>query len=248
MTCSPSPRPSPTRSRGPGLWSCRAIFHYFRREPDAVRELIEAAMTLATEKGFSYWLTHGPILQGWLLSREGRPDEAILRIREGLAGFLAMGAKLTRTWQLGLLATTCGSLERTDEGLGVLDEAFALVEKNGERMYEAELHRLRGELLLRCSPDRQPEAESCFQRALTIARQQKARWWELRAATSLGRLWQAHGSAGARARDRRVGLLVVHGRLRHARPPGRPRPTHREHGLASASAALSTEEGTPYLL
>ena len=179
-----------TRARA--LVMC-AIFHYFRREPDAVRERIEAAMALATEKGFSYWLTHGPILQGWLKSREGRPDEAITRIREGLDGFLAMGAKLTRTWQLGLLATTCGSRERADEGLGILDEAFALVETNGERMYEAELHRLRGELLLRCSPDRQTEAESCFQRALTIARQQEARWWELRAATSLGRLWQAHG-------------------------------------------------------
>ena len=104
-----------------------------------------------------------------------------------------MGANLTRTWQLGLLATTCGSLERADEGLGILDEAFELVEKNGERMYEPELHRVRGELLLRCSLDREAEAQICFQRALAIAREQEARWWELRAATSLGRLWQAQG-------------------------------------------------------
>jgi predicted ATPase len=74
-----------------------------------------------------------------------------------------------------------------------MDEAFALVAKNGERMYEPELHWLRGELLLRCSRDKQAEAELCFQRALTIARQQEARWWELRAATSLGRLWRVQG-------------------------------------------------------
>jgi predicted ATPase len=158
-----------------------------------VREQIEAAMAVATEKGFSYWQNHGLILQGWLLSLEGRPDEAVPRIRQGLAGFLAMGAELTRTWQLGLLATTCGTLGRADEGLGVMDEAFALVAKNGERMYEPELHRLRGELLLRCARNKQAEAELCFQRALTIARQQEARWWELRAATSLGRLWRVQG-------------------------------------------------------
>jgi hypothetical protein len=68
-----------------------AIFHYFQREPEAVRERIEAAMAVATEKGFSYWQNHGLILQGWLLSLEGRPDEAVPRIRQGLAGFLAMG-------------------------------------------------------------------------------------------------------------------------------------------------------------
>jgi predicted ATPase len=170
-----------------------AIFHYFRREPAAVRERVEAAMAVATEKGLSYWQNHGLILRGWLLFLEGRPDAALSLIRQGLSGFLAMGAELTRTWQLGLLATACGSLGRADEGLGIVDEAFALVDKNGERMYEPELHRVRGELLLRCAGDRQGEAEACFQRALAMAREQEARWWELRAATSLGRLWRAQG-------------------------------------------------------
>ncbi len=220
-----------------------AIFHYFRREPDAVRERIEAAMALATEKGFSYWLTHGPILQGWLLSREGRPDEAIVRIREGLAGFLAMGAKLTRTWQLGLLATTCGSLDRADEGLGILDEAFELVEKNGERMYEPELHRLRGELLLRCSLDRGDGGPDLLS---ARARDRPPAGGALVGAPGRDESRSpvaGTGSAGAGARDHRVGLRVVHGRLRHARPPGGQRPARRPHCRASAYAAQSSAIG-----
>jgi predicted ATPase len=86
-----------------------AIFHYFRREPQAVRERIDEAMALATEKGFSYWVHHGAVLQGWLMSIDGRHDEALARIRQGLAGFLAMGAELTRPWQLALLATITGA-------------------------------------------------------------------------------------------------------------------------------------------
>ena len=202
-------------------------------------------MALATEKGFSYWLTHGPILQGWLLSREGRPDEAIVRIREGLAGFLAMGAKLTRTWQLGLLATTCGSLERADEGLDILDEAFDArrEERRADvRAGAAPVARGAAASVLARPRDGGPELLSARARdrppaggALVGAPGRD----ESRSPVA------GTGSAGARARHHRVGLLVVHGRLRHARPPGGERPTRRAHCWASASAALSSEQGTP---
>jgi predicted ATPase len=79
------------------------------------------------------------------------------------------------------------------KGLSSLAEALALVEKNWERFYEAELQRLKGELLLQQSSDNQPKAESCFHQAITIAQNQSAKSWGLRAATSLARLWQSQG-------------------------------------------------------
>jgi predicted ATPase len=80
-----------------------------------------------------------------------------------------------------------------DEGLHLLADALALVDTTGERLIEAELHRLHGELLLRQAVPEAQAAEACFQRALDVARHQQARWWELRAAMSLGRLWQQQG-------------------------------------------------------
>ncbi|GAG34646.1 unnamed protein product, partial [marine sediment metagenome] len=87
-------------------------------------------------------------------------------------------------------------LEQPEEGLTVLAEAQALVEKTGERYYEAELQRLKGELLLIQSPDEPAEAETCFNNALEIARRQHAKSLELRTAMSLARLWQRQGKGG----------------------------------------------------
>jgi predicted ATPase len=75
----------------------------------------------------------------------------------------------------------------------VLTETLAQVEKSGERRVEAELHRLKGSLLLQQSPDNHPEAETCFYQAIAIAQSQSAKSWELRAATSLAKLWQSQG-------------------------------------------------------
>jgi predicted ATPase len=80
-----------------------------------------------------------------------------------------------------------------EAGLTILTEALTLVYKTGERWYEPELYRLKGDLLLQQSPDNADEAESCFQQAITIAQNQSAKSWELRAATSLARLWQSQG-------------------------------------------------------
>jgi predicted ATPase len=84
-------------------------------------------------------------------------------------------------------------LDQPEEGLTVLTEALALVEKNDERWYEAELHRLKGELLLQLSLDNHADAETCFQQAISIAQNQSAKSWELRAATSLATLWKQQG-------------------------------------------------------
>ena len=98
-----------------------------------------------------------------------------------------------RPYCLALLAESHGTLGQPEAGLTVLTEALALVDTTGERWHEPELYRLKGELLLQQSSDNQAEAESCFHHAISIAQNQQAKSWELRAATSLARLWQQQG-------------------------------------------------------
>jgi class 3 adenylate cyclase/tetratricopeptide (TPR) repeat protein len=116
------------------------------------------------------------------------------QIRQGLATWRATGAELDRPYFLALLAEMQGKMGQAEEGLRVVGEALAIVERTEERFYEAELHRLKGELTLQSNvlnpESRVKEAEACFQQALSVARQQSAKSWELRAATSLARLWQ----------------------------------------------------------
>ena len=108
-----------------------------------------------------------------------------------------MGAELIRPYYLALLAEACAKGGQAEEGLSVLAEALATVHKTGERFYEAELYRLKGELLLAQSTHQTTEAETCFHQALDIARHQQAKSLELRAAMSLSRLWQRQGKRAA---------------------------------------------------
>ena len=118
--------------------------------------------------------------------------EGIAQIREGLAAVKSGGTEIALPWGLALLAEALGNESRAEEALNVLAEALAVASKNGDLMYEAEIHRLKGELLLGSSANRS-EAESCFRRAIEIARRQQAKSWELRAVTSLSRLLQNQG-------------------------------------------------------
>jgi predicted ATPase len=117
-----------------------------------------------------------------------------------LAAFRTAGAEISRSRDLALLAEAYGEVGQTEEGLTVLAEALAVADKTGERYWEAELYRLKGELLLVLSAEKHTEAESCFRQALDIARHQEAKSLELRAATSLSRLWQRQGK-GAEAQQ-----------------------------------------------
>jgi predicted ATPase len=105
----------------------------------------------------------------------------------------ATGAVLQRLYCLSLLAEAYGQAGQSREGLQVLAEAFTLIENNGDRWYEAEIHRLKGELLLQQNSDNQAEAATCFHHAISIAQNQQAKSLELRASTSLSRLWQQQG-------------------------------------------------------
>jgi len=171
-----------------------AIFYQFRREAQTAQERAEAAITLCTAQGFPYWLAIGSVIQGWALTAQGQTKEGIAQLRQGLAAWRATGAELRQSFFLALLIEAYGDVRQAEEGLSILTEALEVANKTEERWYEAELYRLKGELVLQArgqSPE--SDAEACFQQAIAIARQQSAKSLELRAATSLARLWQQQG-------------------------------------------------------
>jgi predicted ATPase len=171
----------------------------FRREASLARARAEASILSSAELGFSYWLAEATILKGWALAEDGQAEEGLVQMRQGLDAYAATGARLWRLYYLALMAEAHGKVGRFDDGLAELDEALDLVQSTSEHEHEAELHRLRGELMLkRCrvaSRDSviQQEAEHCFQEAIDIARKQQAKSLELRAVMSMGRLLQQRG-------------------------------------------------------
>ncbi len=131
---------------------------------------------------------------------QGQWEEGIAQIQQGLVAQHATGAEIARPSFLALLAEAHAAAGQAEAGLGVLAEALALVDHTGERHWEAEVHGLKGELLLQQAVPDAPQAEACFQQALAVARRQQAKSWELRAAMSLSRLWQQQGKR-AEARE-----------------------------------------------
>ena len=170
-----------------------AWLHQFRREPQVARKHAEAAIALCAEQGFSLFMPMGTILRGWALVQEGCSEEGSAQMRQGLADLRATGAGLWQPTFLSLIAEADGQTGQAERGLGVLDEAMAIVDHNDEHFYEAELHRLKGDLLLLSNPTDLSGAEDCFRIALEIAGRQKAKSLELRAALSLARLWAREG-------------------------------------------------------
>jgi predicted ATPase len=118
-------------------------------------------------------------------------------MRQGQAAWRATGAKALQPYVLALLAMASAQVGQYEAGLTLLAEALAATNNTGERRWDAELHRLKGEILLAHAAQHDTEAESCFRQALDIARRQQARSWELRAAMSLSRLWQRQGKRDA---------------------------------------------------
>jgi predicted ATPase len=186
-----------------------ADLHQFRREAQLVQECAEAAITLSTEQGFPFWLAYGTILRGSALAERGDIEPGIAQINKGLAAYQATGAKMALSHFLALLATAYGHAGQTRAALRAVTDALDMAGKTGERYCDAELHRLKGELLLRHAgtreSDSQREAEARFQHAITVAGGQGAKSLELRATLSLARLWQTQGKTQA-ARQRLAGI------------------------------------------
>ncbi len=139
-------------------------------------------------------------MRGWAVAARGQVEMGIAEMRQGLMSSHPTRAGARLSYFLALLAEAYGHAGQAEEGLSVLAESLDLVEKTGERTWEAEVHRVKGELLLVRSAENTSEAEACFNRAIDVARRQSAKSPELRAATSLARLWQAAGKT-AEARE-----------------------------------------------
>jgi predicted ATPase len=177
-----------------------ALLQQFRRQSQVVRELAEAVLALAREYGFVQRVAFGTILRGWALTEQGEAPEGIGQIHQGMTAFRATGQELFRPYSLALLAEACGKSGRAEDGLRVLDEALALAQARREIFWEPEMYRLKGELLLKVDDARRMVAsapETCFQQAIETARRRQARSLELRATTSLARLWQRQGKRSA---------------------------------------------------
>jgi predicted ATPase len=169
-----------------------AMLRQYRHEVKAVQESAEATTAIATEHGLSFWRACGQVMCGWAMAQQGAGASGIAQLRKGLTAWKTAGSETYRTYFLALLAEALGREGKIEDGLSVLAEALAQMQSTGEGLHGAELHRLQGEFLLRRDAGEVAcrEAEACFRRALTTARQQQAKSLELRAAMSLTRLYQ----------------------------------------------------------
>ena len=170
-----------------------ALLHHCLRQREAVQEQVAELMALCTQHGLPLYLAFGTTLHGRAFAAQGQSAQGIAQMRQGITRWRSMGAEIMRTYMLALLAEAYREAGQMQEGLAVLTEAMSLIDEQGERWWEAELYRLKGELLLALSPNSVADVEVCLHHALDIARRQQAKSLELRAAMSLARLWQCRG-------------------------------------------------------
>jgi class 3 adenylate cyclase/predicted ATPase len=181
-----------------------AAVHQFRKEAELAHDIAQVGLGMATEHGFRFWSAFQTILLGWVLVDRGKANNGIAQMKGGMEAYLATGAQLLRPYFVGLLAAAVAETESIESGLALLDEALETVEKTGERFYESELYRQKGELLIRSDGEQldprkvtdessRLTSEACFLKAISIARCQQAKWFELRCTSSLARLWLRQG-------------------------------------------------------
>jgi predicted ATPase len=159
-------------------------------EPDA---LIDELVALADERGFPQWAAWGLILQGWIVGQRGDAAAGVVRMRDGLAAMTGTGCHAVEPYFLGLLGETLAAAGEIDAGIAAIDDALAGAAASGQRGWDAELHRLRGELEQKRPRPDLATTEAVYRKALAVAREQGTRGFELRAATSLARLLAGQG-------------------------------------------------------
>src|SRR5262249_2242349 len=156
------------------------LFRHCRLGAEA-RAAGEEAIAIAVEQGFSFWKATGTLYRGAGLVLQGGLEEGLSLLESGLVAYRATGAGLAVPYYLGLFGDAYRQAGRFGEARRALDEGLALAAQNDDRFYEAELRRLKGELLLSESPGQTTGAEACFRAAVAVARGQRDRAWELRA-------------------------------------------------------------------
>jgi predicted ATPase len=154
---------------------------------------VDEIVTLADEKGQFFWKAPGVMNRGCVLILTGNAHDAVQIMTSGITAFRSTGSTLWMPWYLAELARAYAQLDRFDDAWRCIGEAMAAMDTTKERWREADIHRIAGEIAL-TSPERNvAKAEACFERALAIACEQKAKSWELRAAMSMARLWREQG-------------------------------------------------------
>jgi predicted ATPase len=211
--------------------NCAAMLHQLRGERSAMQERADTAMQIGNEHGFAGMVEMGRVFYGRALAERGRHSGGISQLLQGSVMYRALGGGDTfPVYYQALLAEAYCRNRQFEEGSTALDEALAITERTGGRYYEAELHRLKGELSLRLGQSKanqnksavrssklgvpnpkslmpkaqhltlgsqaEAEAEAYFHKAIGVARRQKAKSLELRATTSLSRLWLKQGKKG----------------------------------------------------
>jgi predicted ATPase len=177
----------------------------FLGDDAALDEWVDQVVAVTTEQGFPVWRAQGTIFRGWVKLKNFDVAEGISLMRSGLSAYRATGAEAWTPYFFALLAGACEIAGEIDEALTLLGDALQIVERTGHRWLAAELNRLKGKLLLRQG---HPEAaEKLYRKALSIARKQEAKLWELRASASLARL---HRDQGRRTKARDL-LAPVYG-------------------------------------
>jgi tetratricopeptide (TPR) repeat protein len=182
-------RPSPKAVIG----SIAGWLHLLVREPQSVLDYAEQNIALASQYGFHWELAFSTLQRGWARAHLGQPDQGVVELRAGLGQLDEIGvstriAHFTSQLLEGLLKARC-----IEEGLKVVSEAVAFGQATGAKFYEPDYYRLEGDLLLMQGAEQTASAEACFRKAIEIASQHGAKWFELRATTSLARLLAKQG-------------------------------------------------------
>ncbi|HZZ21779.1 MAG TPA: AAA family ATPase [Roseiarcus sp.] len=170
-----------------------------------LEQRVEGLVAIAADQGFPFYRATGAIFRGWVKAKNADVTEGLSLLRAGLSAYCATGAAVWMPFYIALLAGVCEIAGQIEEAAARFDQALQLVEKTGERWFAAELDRQKGQLLLR--QGNSEAAEELYRKALSVAQEQEAKLWELRAAASLARLWRDQGHCAA-GRDL---LAPVHG-------------------------------------
>jgi predicted ATPase len=160
-----------------------------------LEQRVDGLVAIVTDQGFPFYRSTEAILRGWVKAKNADVIEGLSLLRSGSSAYCAAGATVWMPLYIALLAGVCEIAGQIEEAGTQLDRALQLVERTGERWFAADLHRQKGRLLLRQGhPD---PAQELYRKALSIARDQEAKLWELRAAASLARLWRDQGRRSA---------------------------------------------------
>ena len=176
-------------------------FHQLGRNAKKILEDFEHVTKLSKEEQGFFWPRLGGIFYGWALTELGELEEGVHEMRENLAAYRAIGGGILRTHAYSLLAEGLWKLARPQEALDILSEAMGTIKTSCEYHYEPELFRITGEILRQKYGDTDSNAEAAFRKAIALSQKQQTKWLELRATTSLCRLWQAQGKKNEALRE-----------------------------------------------